>query len=193
MILTSREEFLKGIIAASALGLSGCLSFSIEDESLAHNVDFLKSGIIGQIKHIDIWNTHSGALTKTWMQLMPAAFLAVDFGSLIESECIIAYGTSDDHAPESSIVNVVYSNITVTWYDGNECTVKENVASGCRIIGTDGDLFISNENNEAPLYEGELVEDIAEGALLAVLAQKNPGCVKKFLMTESAKKGEKNV
>lgn len=175
-----RGEFLKGILSASALGLSGCLSFSQEDERLSHTVDFLRSGIIGRIVRINAWSSRSGVMEDCLMRFLPAAFLADDFGPLIEAECVIAYNTSDDHAPKSSVVKIKYIDIEISWFDGDECPNGETENSGCRIIGTEGDLLIPDENQEVP-QNRELLANLAEGIRLAVLAQKNPGRVIKVI------------
>lgn len=180
MINIGRGEFLKGILSASALGLSGCLSFSHEDERLSHTIDFLRSGIIGRIVRVNVWNNRSGVMEDSLMRLLPATFLAADIGSLIESECVIAYNTSDDHAPESSVVKIKYTHLEISWFDGNERPLGETEDTGCRIIGTEGDLFVPDENQEAP-RDRELLTNLAEGIRLAVLAQKNPGRVIKFI------------
>lgn len=180
MVTIGRGEFLKGILSASALGLSGCLSFSHEDERLSHTVDFLRSGIIGRIVRVNVWNSRSGVMEDTLMRLLPTTFLAADFGPLLESECVIAYNTSDDHAPESSIVKIKYTHLEISWFDGDERPLGETENTGCRIIGTEGDLFIPDEKQEVPLIK-EPLADLADGIRLAVIAQKNPGRVIKII------------
>lgn len=184
MIVSSRSEFLKGLVAATSFCIGGCLSLSVDREEALP----LTQADIGKIKKILVWTNRSGVLEQEWYRLLAPARKLINFGTVKEAECVIAYGTKNDGYPDSSIVVVQCDYVEICWYDGNERPPKEKLAEGCRVIGEKGTkLFAGDEIIRAPQFDEELFNELTDGALAGCLAQKNPGRVLHLSFEESAK------